>query len=489
MTPERTTPARTTSEPDDRPACSQDRSAVDDETDGVRRSSPDGFSRSTLHLELRAELDRVRLENQRLRARLADVASLRALAVGAAGRLVLAARRLPILLRRKLARTRQAGPQAAPPYVVRRLHAPTAPRSRVLHVIANFHLGGSSRLVVDLVEHLGGDYEQEVVSYDLPPSPAYVGLRLTRVGLQDAGHVARFLESRKPTLIHVHYLVRMDTRTDRHGSYDDRVWRWYHSFFSAAERLGIPVIENINIPTEPYVSDAVHSYAHVSDYVRQRFGRLDGRHLAIHPGSDMGMFRRPPGAAPAGDCVGMVYRLEGDKLDENAIQPFIEIVRRRPTTRALIVGGGRFLDQYRAEVARAGLSDSFTFTGYVPYDALPGLLARMSVFVAPVHTESFGQVSPFAMGLELPVVGYDVGALGEILGDSSLLVPAGDVGRLADIAIDLLDDPERRRRVGAANRERAERMFSVEAMVAAYRALYDEVSRGTAPASSRAGGS
>jgi len=41
--------------------------------------------------------------------------------------------------------------------------------------------------------------------------------------------------------------------------------------------------------------------------------------------------------------------------------------------------------------------------------------------------------------------------------------------------VELLDDRERRLRVGAANHERAHRLFSVEKMVEAYRGLYEEM--------------
>ena len=37
------------------------------------------------------------------------------------------------------------------------------------------------------------------------------------------------------------------------------------------------------------------------------------------------------------------------------------------------------------------------------------------------------------------------------------------------------DDGTRRREIGVANRQRAERLFSVEAMVASYAALYQEL--------------
>jgi glycosyltransferase involved in cell wall biosynthesis len=116
---------------------------------------------------------------------------------------------------------------------------------------------------------------------------------------------------------------------------------------------------------------------------------------------------------------------------------------------------------------------AFTFTGYVSFEDLPALYEQMSLFVAPVHTESFGHVSPCAMGMKMPVVGYDVGALKEITGNCNLLAPAGDSDTLADMIIELLNDRERRLKIGARNRDRAERLFSIEAMIDGYSALYN----------------
>jgi glycosyltransferase involved in cell wall biosynthesis len=339
----------------------------------------------------------------------------------------------------------------------------------VLHVIANFHLGGSARLVVDLVEGLGHAWEQSVVSWQLPASPAYVGIDVAHHPGRDVRGALRAIETRRPALVHVHYLGH---HRDKYGVRD---WEWYRPWFAAAERAGVPVIENVNIPTEPFVREAVAGYAHVSDWVRERYGRRDGRHVTIHPGSDLALFSPPAGATTRDDCLGMVYRLARDKLDERAMEPFIEAIRIRPGTRALIVGGGVLLDAYRRRVADAGLESAFTFTGYAEYEALPALYAQMSVFVAPVHTESFGQVSPFAMGMHLPVVGYDAGAIPEIVGDPTLVAPAGDARRLGEIAAALLDDRARRLAIGTANRARAERLFSVQAMVAAYERLYEEL--------------
>ncbi len=97
----------------------------------------------------------------------------------------------------------------------------------------------------------------------------------------------------------------------------------------------------------------------------------------------------------------------------------------------------------------------------------------MSIFVAPVWKESFGQVSPFAMSMKIPVAGYRIGALSEILGSEDLLATRPD--ELADIIVDLLEDRERRIEIGRNNHLRVRERFSVEAMVAAYDRIYERL--------------
>jgi glycosyltransferase involved in cell wall biosynthesis len=363
-------------------------------------------------------------------------------------------------------------PTGFAPYTLRQGPRPSSSAPRVLHAIGNLHIGGSAQLVVDLVERLGHRFQQRVLVRDLPAQPAYVGLDVDdEPVLRGTAHARACLEQARPDVLHVHFL-------GHHGNrYSAEDWRWYHRLFEAAGEYGCKVIENINIPVTPYVSPTVARYIFVSDYVRERFGHRDAPNLTIHPGSDLTLFTRPDSSVPPDDCVGMVYRLERDKLDETAIDVFIAIVRRRPGTRALIVGGGRFLDEYRRRVELAGVG-GIDFTDYVAYDQLPGLYRRLSVFVAPTHTESFGQVTPFAMSMGLPVAGYRVGALAEILGDETLLAPPGDAAALADIVIGLLEDRARRLDIGRGNRARALEHFSVERMIERYAAVYDEVLEG-----------
>jgi glycosyltransferase involved in cell wall biosynthesis len=425
-------------------------------------------------LELRTEIDRLRLQNQHLTAQLEELTTPARWGRAYSKHLWRSAWQKYWVARWHLLHVRD--PKRAlkvrdqhEPYKVRVPQVAGSVRPRVLHVIGNFHTGGSAQLIVDIVEQLGQRFESHILVRSLPPRPAYTGIDLIHRERVKAKHVLALLQELKPDLVHVHMLGH------QHDEYGKRDWTWYHRVFVALEAYGCPVIENINIPVEPYVSPAVRCYVHVSDFVRERFGRQDAWNLTIYPGSDFEFYARRDDQAITDGCIGMVYRMQPDKLDESSIEPFIRAIQKRPGTRALIVGGGQLLQVYQQRVAEAGLDGAFTFTGFVPYVELPGYLAKMSVFVAPVHTESFGQVSAFAMGMELPVVAYRVGALVEITGDPSVLAPPGDANRLAEIVVELLDDRPRRLRIGEANRRRAEERFSTASMVADYDALYSEL--------------
>jgi glycosyltransferase involved in cell wall biosynthesis len=112
----------------------------------------------------------------------------------------------------------------------------------------------------------------------------------------------------------------------------------------------------------------------------------------------------------------------------------------------------------------------------VPYQDLPGFYQQMSLFVAPVWKESFGQVSAFAMNMGLPVVGYAVGAIPSIIEDEQLLANNGDSYGLARLIITLLDDRQRRLAIGAKNHKKAQNHYSLAAMAKGYSDLYHSIS-------------
>ncbi len=361
-------------------------------------------------------------------------------------------------LRLQQANIQLQGDLTAPdkPYRVHILKPLQKQRPKIIHAIGNIMTGGSTRLVVDLIEYLGHKYDQEVITNFAPSPAAYTGFPY-HVFSEPATpeDIADFLQERAADVLHIHYWGEP----------------WYRKVFEAARNCTCRVVENINTPREPFVQDGVEKYIFVSNYVMNLSVAPD-RSAVIYPGSDLKMFQR--GGAPIpDDAIGMVYRLEEDKLMEDSIQVFIEVVKKRPQTKAYIVGGGTLLDSFKSQVAAQGVDERFVFTGYIAYEQLPEYYKKFSIFVAPVWSESFGQVSPFAMSMKIPVVGYNIGALPEILGSADCL--RKDPTKLAELIIELLDDRQKRIEIGAANYARVCDFFSIENMIRKYDLLYSRL--------------
>ncbi len=334
-------------------------------------------------------------------------------------------------------------------------------RPRILHVIPNVWVGGSTQLILDLHNYLGHRFEMKVVTSALPQRERHQGMSISVVPrTAPRFEVRRIFTNFNPHIVHVHYW----------GDVDEP---WYKPFFEMAAELRCPIVQNVNTPVAPYAAVPVERNVFVSQTILDQFGSGAPTRV-IHPGIDLSLFSPPPTAgADAYDTIGMVYRLQPDKLNEASIEPLIAVVRRRPQTRAIIIGDGALFSHFRARVAEERLLDRFEFTGSIPYAALPAQYARFKVFVAPVWQESFGQVVPFAMSMGLAVAGNRVGALPEILGDVSLLAEAPD--ELAGHVLRLLDDRAAIDAVGRRNRAIACAAFSVERMAVDYLGLYRSI--------------
>lgn len=132
---------------------------------------------------------------------------------------------------------------------------------------------------------------------------------------------------------------------------------------------------------------------------------------------------------------------------------------RVPDARLRVVGGGPELVALRHAARGLGLDGAVTFLGEVPDDdAVRREYAGAAVFCLPSMQEGFGLVFLEAMAAGLPVVAGDAAAVPEVVpdGEAGLLVPPEDADALARALADLLADPARRARMGAAGRTRAE---------------------------------
>jgi glycosyltransferase involved in cell wall biosynthesis len=89
--------------------------------------------------------------------------------------------------------------------------------------------------------------------------------------------------------------------------------------------------------------------------------------------------------------------------------------------------------------------------GVQPHDVLGALYRSADLYVWPAVNEAYGMTFLEAEAAGLPVVAGRSGGVADVVADgrSGILVPAGDARAFAQAVRSLIDDPERRRHLGA----------------------------------------
>jgi N-acetyl-alpha-D-glucosaminyl L-malate synthase BshA len=138
----------------------------------------------------------------------------------------------------------------------------------------------------------------------------------------------------------------------------------------------------------------------------------------------------------------------------------------------VMVGEGPTLRTARELAAELGVGARLRFLGN-QLD-VPSILGCGDIFLFPSELESFGLAPLEAMACEMPVIASNSGGIPEVVaqGETGFLAEPGDLKRMAEQALRLGLDPELRRRMGAAGRKRAETVFSPEAALRQYEAVY-----------------
>lgn len=184
--------------------------------------------------------------------------------------------------------------------------------------------------------------------------------------------------------------------------------------------------------------------------------------------------RRDQGIKADARVMIVIANLIPYKGHSDLIQAAKEVVNRFPDAIFLLVGEDRGIQkELEQRVVNLGIGQSVRFLGR--QDDVPKLLAASDISVLPSHEEGFSNVILESMAAGLPVVATDVGGNREAIldGITGWLIPPKDPGALAAKIIDLLRDPDRAKEWGRGGRERVNREFTVERMVAAHMELYE----------------
>jgi glycosyltransferase involved in cell wall biosynthesis len=190
--------------------------------------------------------------------------------------------------------------------------------------------------------------------------------------------------------------------------------------------------------------------------------------VAVECGIDSAEVRRaaaapPPCALPGGPLVVAVGRLSDQKNPLLLVRAAESCARDVPDAHFVWIGDGDLRPEVEHAIAKAGLKDRWTITGWLanPHP----ILSRASVFVLPSRYESFGYVTLEAMVLGRPVVATDVAGSRDLVvhGETGLLVREGDAEALAGAITTVLREPSTGMRFGTAGSVRAT-LFSRDGM-------------------------
>jgi glycosyltransferase involved in cell wall biosynthesis len=276
---------------------------------------------------------------------------------------------------------------------------------------------------------------------------------------------------------------------------------------AAAASLSIPVVHTIHgSPFHPYQSRlAYQAYRLAERWAARRTQRLISvcdamtdqyvaagiapreKFVTVYSGMEVEPFLDPPrpreilrrelGFEPEHVVVGKVARLFELKGHEYVIAAARTALARNPNLRFLFVGDGLLRSELERQIAAAGLSEQFVFTGLVPQDKVPELVGAMDVVVHASLREGLARVLPQGLIAGKPVVSYDVDGAREVVlpGETGFLLPPQAIAGMSDAILQLAADPKMRLRMGQTGRTRFTDQFRHQTMTRRLREVYAEV--------------
>jgi 1,2-diacylglycerol 3-alpha-glucosyltransferase len=204
-----------------------------------------------------------------------------------------------------------------------------------------------------------------------------------------------------------------------------------------------------------------------------------GIDLARFRPGDRAAARRRLGVAEGDALVLYVGRLDREKSVDRVLVAFERIASTVASARLLLVGHGTEAERLQRLAGTLSVAPRIRFLGVRPHDELAECYQAADVFLFASETETQGLVLAEAAACGLPAVAVDAPGCDEVVrdGDTGILTKT-DPAALAEAAIGLLLDPERRRGMARRAREVAEREFDVRLQIDRTLAVYlDAIAR------------
>jgi glycosyltransferase involved in cell wall biosynthesis len=360
--------------------------------------------------------------------------------------------------------------------------------TRVLHAVVAGEVGGAERMLVDLASNPGATRAEHAVALVTPSDSlrrmlSEAGLRVhdrgparegplpflwRSLGPRDVAWMAGVARDERARIVHLHTFASQVVGTRAALRVGARVLRTEHSTRAYVDPSCWPFSRWSLARADACVA--------ISEYVRAvATARAPWAAAKVHVvpnGVDVEHFAPREEPKPEAFTFVLVARLERRK----GVDLALEALARVPGAHLDVIGDG---DQRRAleDAARArGVGHRVRFHGFVADTR--GTLSRAHAALCTSREEGLGIALIEAMSTGLPVVGFAVGGVPELVeeGKTGLLCRPGDVEALAVAMRGAMEARAKLARMGAAARDRVTTRFSVQAMCAGYAEAYARLS-------------
>lgn len=182
-----------------------------------------------------------------------------------------------------------------------------------------------------------------------------------------------------------------------------------------------------------------------------------------------------PSAALIALSVGRLTPIKGHQF---ALEALPALLPKFPHLHLLVIGEGKQRTELEEKAKTLGISHHVHFLGF-QNDLLP-FYAAASVYLRTAVLEAENFCSHLAMGMGLPIVGFDPGVKNELIQKvgHGILVPNQNVKALSDAVAQILELPDQGKEIGARgrefSRENMDIRHAIEDIAAVYKNLRDE---------------
>ena len=295
-------------------------------------------------------------------------------------------------------------------------------------------------------------------------------------------NLARIMQQHQPDILHLHYVSFLNfySWSARFQSVKRVFFTDHHSRPAGSVKSRAPFWKRamarvINQPLDKVICVSNYGYECMT-----AFGLLpQNRFQMIYNGVDISRVPADPNLAARFRAR---YSIPAERaivtqvswiIPEKGIPDFLEtarlVLRQNRNVQFVLVGEGANREQYTKDAAAMGLDDHITWTGIVDDPFGEGVFQAADVVCQFSRWEEvFGWMIAEAMAHGKPVVATRVGGIPELISDgvTGHLVSRGDAPAMSESVLQLLADPELRKRMGAAGREVVGRKFNLRTNVA-----------------------